>query len=460
MMLCIAACFLLLSAAAGNTAENCKVCHRVTLKGVHAGVACLSCHQSETDTLGNPAAAANQAAGCVGCHRGYAGLFDGPMATRKGEKLFVQRSIGAHDPGFFQNRCGSCHLASCTDCHGGSGHEIVQATARSCFACHKGYFVGTDYYGMAPREDSLRYQRGEVAYGETYLKMTPDVHAEAGIKCGACHSMASLVTGAKSSKTCLDCHKVNLKVVEHRIAAHLEKMECSACHSAWTPQEYGTFYLRFTNSPSQEDYRLRGSTGKTGSAGKLPPLQGEGRGGDGGSRNSGNPGNINQVGSAGNYVKSAYLRKQDAPPLGINARGKVSPIRPEFLLYFTDIRNDLPVGSWQGKGSETMENRLLAAEWRAFFPHTVRRGTVMCEGCHDNPRRYLMENPQDRIYQLQDDGMTLPSFWDRSGQRVANGDFLPASRYGQLNKKSIAYQRAYLEKWQSLIKHVENSSEP
>ena len=159
-------------------------------------------------------------------------------------------------------------------------------------------------------------------------------------------------------------------------------------------------------------------------------------------------------------MKSAYLRKQDAPPLGINARGKVSPIRPEFVLYFSDICNDLPVGSWSGKGSETMENRLLAAEWRAFFPHTVRRGTVMCEGCHDNPRRYLMESPQDRIYQLQDDGMTLPSFWDRSGQKVANGDFLPAARYGQLNKKSIAYQRAYLEKWQSLIKHVENSSEP
>jgi hypothetical protein len=438
LMLCTVACFLALNPAEGGAAENCKDCHRITLKGIHAGLACLSCHLSESATLGDPAAGGTRAAGCVGCHRGYAGLFDGAMATRKGEKLFVERSIGGLDTGFFQNRCGSCHLASCTDCHGGSGHDLAPASDRSCFACHKGYFVGTDYYGMAPREDSLRYQRGELAYGETYLKMTPDVHAEAGITCGACHSMASLVAGAKSSKTCLDCHTLSRKVVEHRISAHLDKMECSACHSAWTPQEYGTFYLRFTDSPSQEEYELRGGLVKSGTGG-----------------NAGNPG------GADNYLKSAYLRKQDAPPLGVNARGKVSPIRPEFLLYFSDIRNDRPVGSWpSGAQSGALENRLLAAEWRAFFPHTVRRGTVMCEGCHDNPRRYLMESPGDRIYQLQADGMTLGSFWDRTGQKVANGGFLPVARYLQLARRSPAYQRAYLEKWQSLINHVENSSAP
>ena len=63
---------------------------------------------------------------------------------------------------------------------------------------------------------------------------------------------------------------------------------------------------------------------------------------------------------------------------------------------------------------------------------TVRRGTVMCEGCHDNPRRFLLEPAAERIYQLQADGMTLPSFWDQSGQKVVNGSFLPAARYREL----------------------------
>ena len=413
MMLCIVACFLTVNAAGASGEENCRDCHRIVLQGIHASLPCLSCHLDEGNTLGNPAARENRAAGCVGCHRGYEALFDHAMATRKNERLFVDRSIGRADPSFFRNNCNSCHLQGCTDCHGGSGHKLAKADDRSCFACHKGYFVGTDYYGMAPREDSLRYQRGEVAYGETYLKMTPDVHAEAGMTCGACHSMTSLVAGEKSSKRCLDCHQVNKKVVEHGIAAHLEKMECYACHSAWTPQEYGTFWLRFSESLSQEDYRVR----------------------------------VNE----GDYVKSAYLRKQDAPPLGINSRGRVSPIRPQFVLYFTDIRKDRPVG---------VENSLLAAEWKAFFPHTVRRGTVMCEGCHDTPRRFILEPQADRIYQLQTDGMTLPSFWESTGQKVVNGAFFPAARYRQLSEKTPAYQRAYLEKWQSLINHVESSSAP
>jgi hypothetical protein len=407
MMRCIVALFLLLSTAAAQGKENCKVCHKKVLKGVHKGFPCLSCHLANARLVANPASRESGAAGCVGCHKGYAALFSQAMGTRKGERSFVRNSYGRMDTGFFEKNCGACHLKGCTDCHGGRGHEIRRPVDRDCFACHKGYFVGTDYYGMAPREDSTRYQRGEVAYGEAYLKMTPDVHAEAGLPCAACHSMRSLLAGRKSAKGCTDCHAVKKSVPEHRVAAHLEKMECYACHSA--------FYLRFTNSPSQERYALRRDQ------------------------------------SSEEYVKSAYLRKQDAPSLGLNGRGRVSPIRPQFIAYFTDIRNDRAI--WD-------ENRLLAANWKAFFPHTVRRGTVMCEGCHDNPRRFVQERKEDRIYRLQAEGMTLSSFWDARGQQVMNGTFYPAERYRLLGRKTDAYKRVYLEKWQSLVNHVEPSSAP
>jgi len=413
MMLCIAVCLLALSAASGLAGENCLLCHQVGLKGIHASFPCTSCHGDKVKALANPAAAGHRVTGCTECHQGYGELFDHAMGTRNREKLFVERTVGRSDPAFFQKNCNSCHLRSCTDCHGGNGHNIAQATDKSCLTCHRGYFVGTDYYGLAPREDSLRYQRGQVAFGERHLKMLPDVHAEAGMTCGACHSMKSLVAGVKSSKKCLDCHRVKTAVVEHRISAHMEKMECFACHSAWAPQEYGTFYLRFTGSLSQKDYQVR--------------------------KNS------------GDYVKSAYLRKQDSPPLGVNSDGKVSPIRPEFIIYFTDIMNDRPVGT---------ENRLLAAEWKAFFPHTVRRGTVMCDGCHDNPRRFIMEKKEERIYRLQADGMTLPSFWERTGQKVTNGDFLSPARYKRLAKRTPAYWRGYIEKWQKLVNRVASSSAP
>lgn len=407
----IVACFLLLSLGTAPAAERCRDCHRIIIGGIHGELPCLACHLDESKTVADPASAEGGAIGCVGCHKGYAALFSHAMGTRSGERAFVERSFAKGDPAFFEKKCNSCHLRGCTDCHGGKGHRLEKAGSDACLACHKGYFVGWDYFGRAPREDSLRYQRGEEANGEHYLKMTPDVHAGAGLGCGSCHSMTSLAAGKSSSKGCLECHKVNRKVVEHRIAAHLEKMECYACHAAWAPQEYGTFYLRFAESPSQDRYRVRENDGE--------------------------------------YVKSAYLRKQDAPPLGINGRGKVSPIRPQFIGYFTEIRNDRAVGE---------ENRLVAAEWKAFFPHTIRRGSVLCEGCHDTPRRFILEKEEERIYDLQKDGMTLRSFWDREGQRVVNGGFLPLPRYRLLTTKSPSYQRAYLEKWQRLINRVENSS--
>jgi hypothetical protein len=140
---------------------------------------------------------------------------------------------------------------------------------------------------------------------------------------------------------------------------------------------------------------------------------------------------------------------QDAPPLGLNSAGRISPIRPQFIAYYTDIQTARNSGP---------ENSLLAAEWRAFFPHTIQRGTVTCEGCHDNPRRFLLEPESQRIYQLRKDGMKLDSFWSQTGQKMTNGNFMSASRFLQMSKKGAAYKKAYIEKWKQLINRVEPSS--
>jgi hypothetical protein len=407
----IAVCLTAVSALTASAAENCAACHRVALQGVHRKLPCLSCHRDGNRILDDPAAISTGARGCTGCHKGYAALFSHAMGTRRGEREFVARSYGKSDPRFFGKNCNSCHLKGCLDCHGESGHRIVKGAGDSCYSCHKGYYTGSDYRGMAPREDNMRYQRGKEVGGERYLKMLPDVHFSAGLGCSACHSMQSLINGRKTARTCRDCHRINRKIVEHRITAHLEKLECYACHSAWGAQEYGTFFLRFKDSPSRDDYDLKGEMR--------------------------------------DYLKSAYLKRQDAPPLGLNSRGRVSPIRPQFIAYFTDIDHDRPVGP---------ENRLLAAEWRAFFPHTIRRGTVTCEGCHDSPRRFILERPEERIYELGKDGMTLSSFWNRNGQKVVNGGFFPADRFRAMTSKSPSYRKAYVEKWKTLVNHVDISS--
>lgn len=98
------------------------------------------------------------------------------------------------------------------------------------------------------------------------------------------------------------------------------------------------------------------------------------------------------------------------------------------------------------------ENHLLAAEWRAFTPHTIQRGSVTCDGCHDNPRRFLLEPPRDRIYDLGKDGMTLYSFWNQTGQKLTNGRFMDQQRYQRMTTKTDAYKRAYVEKWKQFAR--------
>lgn len=398
----IAACWLLVSCLSALAADQCRLCHAdaVSISGAHQRLACRDCHQNGLQILSDPASRVSGSAGCIRCHKGYQQMYQHAMGSRIKEKSFIDRSYGKRDAAFEQKNCSSCHLKGCQDCHG-KGHTIARPATEACSKCHKGYYVGWDYFGRAPREEHERYQRGEHLQGETFLKMLPDVHQQKGMTCNSCHTMQSLIEGKTSAKSCTGCHRPSPKVLEHRISAHLEKLECAACHAAWSAQEYGTFYLQFASGKVEAPYLALTYT-----------------------RNG--------------YAKSAYLKRQDLPPLGINAKGKIAPIRPQFIAYYSKISGGRAVGA---------ENQLLAAEWRAFTPHTIQRGTVMCDGCHDNPRRFLLERPQDRIYDLPKDGLTLFSFWNQSGQRMTNGSFMNQERYLRMSAKSNTYKRIYVEKW-------------
>lgn len=384
------------------------------LEGAHAELACADCHGADVAKTPRPSSAESRASGCTGCHKGYDGIFDQAMTTRAAEKQYAKETFGNLDPAFFDNNCSSCHVSDCLDCHGRNGHKIASATQEQCLVCHKGYFVGREYLGMAPREDHPRYQRGAKFLGETSLKMRPDLHSEIGLQCMDCHSMQSLIAGHKASKHCVDCHQANPQVIEHSIAEHMNGMECYACHAAWAPQEYGTFYLRI------------GGDKETAKNFKVAPSE-----------------------PVGDYLIRTYLRQQNAPPLGVNERGLISPVRPQFIAYTSDLRGD---------GDPKIENRLLAAQWKAFFPHTIRSGTVMCDQCHDNRRRFLMEKDEERQYRIDLDGLGLSSFWNQAGQRVGNGSFVSPERYSHIAEKNVTYRKAYVKKWKNFVEHVGESS--
>ncbi len=341
---------------------------------------------------------------CLGCHPAAAAVLKGPMAMRSGERAFAHRAFGAREGDrFFAQSCSGCHVAACADCHGRGAHFVARPANDACLRCHRGYSAGWEYEGKAPREDHARYQRGAKSQGEPFLKMLPDVHFERGMTCADCHPMSSMHIGGKA-KTCADCHPSPTNTSpEHAIDTHLETMTCVACHAAWASQEYGTFLIRTANDEQAaafEDLRRQGP-----------------------------------------WRKSAHLKRQDAPPLGLDARSRVAPIRPRFVLFITDPDRD-----W--------ENRLVAAEWRAFTPHTVRRGTVTCTACHDSPRRFVLEPADERIYLLDRDGLPFRSWWDRAGQTVVNGSFMPVARHERMNAKTPEYNRGVVSQWKQTLSHA------
>lgn len=411
-MIALLALLLPVPLSAAISYSDCRSCHQAELNEPHNKLECSACHgpAENHDQAGLTTGILQR---CQDCHDGTAGILHGSMALREAEQAFALRSWGKVDPDFYQINCSSCHVQTCFDCHNGGGHHLARPEKQDCHSCHRGYYVGADYYGMAPREDATRYQRGPEFQGEHYLKMSADVHQRAGMRCGDCHSMASLAAGKQSSKGCRDCHEPNPTVIEHSISAHMENLECYSCHSAWTAQEYGTFFVRFRDSPLQQYFSIRTDT------------------------------------AADNYVRSAYLRRQNLPPLGLNERGLVSPIRPQFLAYFSDVVGEQAVGQ---------ENRLLAAEWKAFFPHTIQRGTPMCNTCHDQPERFLLGVPEARIYLPKNDGLTLGSFWEQEGQTIMNGSFYPRERFEKMSQPFPDYVKAYVKKWKQLTESVVPSS--
>ena len=245
------------------------------------------------------------------------------MATRAAEAAFARRAFGERGEAFFATACGGCHVRSCTDCHGDAARPGRPAD-EACLRCHRGYFVGWDYHGRAPREDHSRYQRGAVADGEPFLKMLPDVHQERGIACADCHTMRRCSReGRRRRPAGTAIPESRHDVPEHAIRAHLEKMECQACHAAWAPAG-----IRHLPRAAR----------------------------DGGAEGS--------VLAAAGLGRVAQERLPEAPGRAAARaeRARASVAHPAAVH---------PLRHRPGRG---WENRLLAAEWKAFSPHTIRRG--------------------------------------------------------------------------------------
>ena len=166
------------------------------------------------------------------------------------------------------------------------------------------------------------------------------------------------------------------EVAMDKVKAHMEKMECYACHASWAPQCYGCHVV--------VDYREgKTSTDWLATAQKYIDTQGRGKHLDFSKNPEKQPGKASEG--------RAYLRWED-PILGINGEGRVTPIIPGCQVVYTVIGPDgttlvhNKIGrtppNTEGAGAEGQRGIDMAPAQ----PHTVGLKARRCESCHDSEK--------------------------------------------------------------------------
>ena len=340
---------------------------------------------------------------CLSCHEEYKPFLATEMPTKRKEAEFIEETFMNADTRFGEKNCQGCHVKSCTNCH---EENKKKPSTDTCIQCHNDLHMGIDYTGLGIREDHQRYRRGPEHGGENYMMMLPDIHFEKGLECADCHSMKSFMDKSLI-KQCTDCHSYSKKVLDHEIAGH-SNVACVSCHAAWAPTEYGAFYIRFTESDTVKRY----FTG-------IKELNEE-------------------------YMKSSFMRLNTQFALAKDNKGRYVPIRPRIIFYTANYNNQFIGG----------ENVMLSDRWETFTPHTVRRETVLCESCHTDRRRYLLELDRDRYFMLRMDGLPIDSFLNSESFTLRGGKFVTEKEFAELSKRSPLYVKYYFKKLEQLKKVV------
>lgn len=162
------------------------------------------------------------------------------------------------------------------------------------------------------------------------------------------------------------------KVAMDAVQAHMDNLECYACHSDWAPQCYGCHIkVDYTKGKSKIDWIASGST-HTKNGETLESVLGT-KG-------------VKQMGKASET--RSYLRWED-PILGINGEGLVTPIIPGCQVTFTVIGPDgkTIVLNKQARVPDGPNGSLVAGtDMSPVQPHTTGRKARTCESCHSNPK--------------------------------------------------------------------------
>lgn len=340
---------------------------------------CLRCHLW---TDGARRRGDYRSSGCSACHVLY---------SDDGLSLSSDKAKSKNEPGQAIRHEITSKIPSvqCVHCHNRGGRTGVS-------------FLGmmeSDGYGTPFNPDGSKQPK---LHGKHYNYLQKDLHLEKGLHCIDCHTANDIhgdgnIYSKKEQAVeieCTDCHgniqsysqlktsrgnpftnleKQNDKIIlkskidgrlhnipqirgfldreslplAMQIEAHMDKLECYACHARWAPQCYGCH--------AKMDMQKKGFDWVDGTK-DATYLWEESR---------------------------SYLR-WETPALGINSEGKVSPFIPGCQAIFTQIDEN---------GNLIELNKVFVTSDGHFGiahnpiqPHTISRIPRTCENCHSEPK--------------------------------------------------------------------------
>ena len=300
---------------------------------------------------------------------GHAPPFDEQAKLQ--EPLFTKEYMHVRKDVHFERgmQCADCHTS--IDVHGDG--NIYPATVYqveiSCYDCH-----GTPEkypwelpvgYGTPVTLDGNRgvYKSGNMEY---LFTSRGNVKANWFREGGKAYTF-SRYTGKKHEAPLLKDIKLNDsfktrqgKVAMSTIHRHIEKMECYACHAVWAPQCFGCHM--------QYDRRVKGTDWITTSK-KISPTTGR-------QTVTEEFGNLS-------FENRSFLRWEN-PIMGLNFRGKVSPLAPGCQVFYTFIDEDGNIKALNKHyTTSTGHNSPTLAPMN---PHSTSLVARTCEECHTNPK--------------------------------------------------------------------------
>lgn len=334
--------------------------------------------------------------------------------------------------------CSACHTAYPNTAVNKKGrHFIVRdAGATVCLKCHNSNHVGADFVGLFEKDYHRGFRspfvNGRLAptiYGCEQHRLSSDVHFRAGMTCSDCHTLDEIhgsgeVQRAPTSGitiSCAGCHVAadhpgvirgsdgqtrllkgdrivppwDADAIPHKVSAHRNRLRCSACHAAWSFQDYGLHlmleersdYWKWAPTAAQNDPQVQELlTSAVGTAAELLPPA------------SGNVAPapqerwplpetkdwLNGAKRPGAWFRGFSYRRWSSPPLGRDAKGMISVMRPmyQYVVSHVDAEDNLLVDRWVPRAGSGQ----LAFFFNPYTPHTTARHGRQCQDCHGNPK--------------------------------------------------------------------------